>query len=79
MKFVSKFQRLAAAPGNDPDRRTARREVAVECFQKNIYRREATGARSGVRSSASTLHSPSWWGPVRRPRRLASSPSAPRP
>lgn len=37
MKFVSKLGRLAAAPGNAPQQRQARLEVAAEFLTKNIY------------------------------------------
>jgi hypothetical protein len=37
MKFVSKASRAAAAAGNTPDQQRARREVATEFFQKNLY------------------------------------------
>ncbi|MGH7294109.1 MAG: hypothetical protein ACRELB_04215 [Polyangiaceae bacterium] len=37
MKFVSKLARLAAAQGDTLDQRRARREVASEFLEKNVY------------------------------------------
>jgi hypothetical protein len=37
MKFVSKLPRIAAAPGNTPNQRRARRDVVAEFLAKSIY------------------------------------------